>query len=272
MRNQTGMKIIFSETGKIVHYLRLFCIALLLASSAVHAQKPAISIIIDDLGNLGNRDTRAVRLPGAVTYAILPHTPHAQTLAKLAHKLHKEVMLHLPMQSMQHNKLGPGGMTLDMTEQEFSRQLQSNLNSVPHVVGINNHMGSLLTQHPGHMAWLMSEISKRENLYFVDSFTTKTSIARQLANEHWVPNLRRDVFLDDDRDPKKIKKEFDRLLKMAHRDGIALAIGHPYPETLALLEAELPLLEAQGIRLVSVSELLNLHLEKFNTLRAFLSP
>ena len=234
--------------------------------------RPAISIIIDDLGNLKSRDSRAIYLPGAVTYAFLPHTPHARELAMLAHSLNKEVMLHLPMESMQHNHLGPGGLTLDMTYQEFARQLRADLESVPHIAGVNNHMGSLLTQHPGHMAWLMQEISKHDNLYFVDSYTTKTSVANQLANEHWVPNLRRDVFLDDDRDPLKIKREFNRLIQKAKENGIALGIGHPYPETLAILEAELPALEAEGIQLVAVSKLLDRHLQQARTWRAFLSP
>jgi polysaccharide deacetylase 2 family uncharacterized protein YibQ len=203
-------------------------------------QQPAISIIIDDLGYMKKRDTRAIQLPGSVTFAFLPHTPHAHDLATLAHELNKEVMMHLPMESMEHEKLGSGGLTLDMTHEELSAQLKSNLESVPHVVGINNHMGSLLTQHPGHMHWLMQELHKRDDLYFVDSYTTKTSVAQKIASENWVPNLRRDVFLDNDRDPAKIRKHFRRLIKMARETGIALGIGHPYPETMAVLEEELP--------------------------------
>lgn len=223
------------------------------------AEAPAIAIIIDDLGNLEARDKRAIDLPGAITYAFLPHTPHAHDLALLAHSRNKEVMLHLPMEAMDHEKLGPGGLTLDMTYEEFARQLQSDLASVPHVAGINNHMGSLLTQHPGHMVWLMRELTKRDNLYFVDSYTTKDSVARQIANENWVPNLRRDVFLDSDRNPVEIKRQYRRLLKLARQHGVALAIGHPYPETLALLRSELPRLEREGIVLLPVSQLLRKH-------------
>lgn len=239
---------------------------------ASQVAQPAISIIIDDLGNLKSRDLRAIHLPGAVTYAFLPHTPHARKLAQFAHGLDKEVMLHQPMQAMRHNHLGPGGMTLDMTQEEFAHQLKTNLKSVPFAAGINNHMGSLLTQHPGHMGWLMQAISKHDKLYFVDSYTTKTSVARQLANEHWVPNIRRDIFLDDERKPAQIKLQFQRLLKKARENGIALAIGHPYPETLALLEAQLPLLKAQGIALVPVSELLERQVQRFRSSRASLSP
>ncbi len=235
-------------------------------------QRPAISIIIDDLGYLKKRDTRAIQLPGSVTFAFLPHTPHAFELATLAHELNKEVMMHLPMESMEHEKLGSGGLTLDMSHEELAAQLKSNIESVPHIVGINNHMGSLLTQHPGHMLWLMQELRKRDDLYFVDSYTTKTSVAQKIASENWVPNLRRDVFLDNDRDPAKIRKHFRRLIKKARDTGIALGIGHPYPETMAVLEEELPKLGNKGIQLLPVSKLLNRDMKRFKTWRAFLYP
>jgi polysaccharide deacetylase 2 family uncharacterized protein YibQ len=235
-------------------------------------QQPAISIIIDDLGNLKKRDTRAIQLPGSVTFAFLPHTPHARDLATLAHSLNKEVMLHLPMESMEHEKLGPGGLTLEMSREELAAQLKSSLESIPHVVGINNHMGSLLTQHPGHMLWLMQELHKRDDLYFVDSYTTKTSIVQKVASENWVPNIKRDVFLDNDRDPAKIKMHFQRLLKMARKTGFAVGIGHPHPETMAVLEEELPKLKNQGIQLLPVSQLLNRDMKRFKTWRAFLYP
>lgn len=240
-------------------------------NKAPHKQQPTISIIIDDLGNLHQRDSRAVRLPGAITLAFLPQTPHAHELAQLAHRLNKEVMLHLPMESMEHQRLGPGGLTLDMTAEQFAQQFATSLASVPHVVGINNHMGSLLTQHPGHMQWLMKELRKHKGLYFVDSYTTETSIAQQLANENWIPNFRRDVFLDHDRNPDTIRFHLRRLIKKAKKNGSALAIGHPFPETMAVLEAELPKLEAQGVRLLSVSQLVQQTLEESKSWQAYLS-
>ena len=231
----------------------------------------AIGIIIDDLGNLNQRDTRAVRLPGNVTLSILPQTPYAHELALLAHRLNKEVMLHLPMESMEHNPLGPGGLTLDMSAVQLAQQLQLDLDSIPYVAGVNNHMGSLLTQHPGHMLWLMLELRKHNKLYFVDSYTTKTSIAQQLANENWIPNLRRDVFLDHDRNPDTIRFHFRRLIKKAKQNGTALAIGHPFPETMSILEQELPKLKQQGIALLPVSQLVHQTLEASKLWQAYLS-
>jgi len=250
--------------------LLALCTSMALAENAA-IELPAIAIIIDDLGYLEKRDTQAIELPGPITYAFLPHTPFAHDLALLAHSRNKEVMLHLPMESMEHDHMGPGALTLDMTHEEFAQQLQADLAAVPHVAGINNHMGSLLTRHPGHMVWLMRELSKRDDLYFVDSYTTKSSIAQQIANENQIPNLRRDVFLDSDRNPAEIKRQFRRLLKLARDNGIALGIGHPYPETIALLAQELPNLEQEGIRLLPVSQLLNQHLQRTPSWRAFLS-
>jgi len=223
---------------------------------SAQAQRPVIAIIIDDLGNKSS-DEQAVRLPGAIAYAFLPHTPHTNHLAKLAHANNKEVMLHVPMQSMHDDKkLGPGSLTLDMNESDFVKTLQEDLASIPHVQGINNHMGSLLTRHPGHMLWLMQEINRHGDLFFVDSRTTAKSVARMVATENNVPSLTRDVFLDAENNAAFIEKQFDKLLKIARIHGSALAIGHPYPDTMKVLKKRLQQLESEGIDLVPVSRLL----------------
>lgn len=220
------------------------------------AQNPVIAIIIDDLGN-NSSDEQAVLLPGAVACAFLPHTPHTNRLAKLAHAHNKEVLLHAPMQSMHDNKkLGPGSLTLDMTEAEFIKALQDGLASVPHVQGVNNHMGSLLTRHPGHMLWLMQEINRHGDLFFVDSRTTKHSVARMVANENHVPSLTRDVFLDAEAGEAFVEKQFDQLLKMARLHGQAVAIGHPYPDTMRVLQKRLKQLESEKVDLVPIATLL----------------
>ena len=94
--------------------------------------------------------------------------------------------------------------------------------SVPHAIGVNSHRGSLLTQHPGHMAWLMEEITERGNLIFVDSYTTHESIALRLAKESGVPAVKRDVFLDPDDSRETVVREFARLKKLGrHRASVS---------------------------------------------------
>jgi len=215
-----------------------------------------IAIIIDDLGNKSS-DMQVIELPGAVACSFLPHTPHTPRLAKLAHARNKEVMLHVPMEAMRDNqKLGPGRLMLDMTESEFAKTIQDDLAAVPHVQGINNHMGSLLTRHPGHMLWLMQEINRHGDLFFVDSRTTSQSIAKMVAKENDVPSLTRDIFLDANQGEDFVEKQFNRLLKIARTHGSALAIGHPYPATMKVLKRKLQQLESEQVDLVPVSTLL----------------
>lgn len=221
-------------------------------------EAPAVAIIIDDLGRSREEGLRVAALPGPVACAFLPHAPHTRELAKRVHATNKEVVLHLPMASVDHRPLDAGGLTLDMTQDELIRTLQEDLAAVPHVSGINNHMGSLLTRHPGHMMWLMHELRRHERLFFVDSRTTVATVARQMAQETGVPAVERDVFLDSDPEPEAIRAQFDRLLKLARKQGFALGIGHPYGSTLDLLESALYRLEEEGVRLVAVSELIEL--------------
>jgi polysaccharide deacetylase 2 family uncharacterized protein YibQ len=227
---------------------------LLLAGSA--CAEPRIAIIIDDLGAARSAGERAIALEGPVAVAILPHTPHAAYLAKRAYGQDKEVLLHLPLAPMERSvELGIGHMTLDLSRDQFARILAANLRSVPYVQGVNTHMGSLLTQHPGHMSWLMNELDKRGNLFFVDSRTTAASVALKVAREYGVPSTHRDVFLDDDPDPREIAAQFSRLKNLARVSGSAVAIGHPRTDTLAFLERVLPALADEGIELVPVGAL-----------------
>ncbi len=220
---------------------------------------PVIAVIIDDMGNQKAWGEAALELPGAVTYAFLPHTPYAASLAEKAHARGRQVMLHLPMDSADGKALGPGALTLHMDQAEIRQTLEADLQAVPYVAGINNHMGSLLTRHPGAMAWVMEAISKRRKpLFFIDSRTTKETVAQDMAREYRVPSSRRNVFLDNDRNPAAIRAQFRKLLVLARREGSAVAIGHPYPETVAVLGTLLSELPGEGIRCVTASEMIQL--------------
>lgn len=230
---------------------------LLLAAQVGGETRPRISIIIDDLGYRLADDRRAIDLPGPVAFAVLPDSPSGQELARHAHSRGKEVLLHLPLEAVDHNgSVEPRNITLDMSRESFRATFASAMQSVPHAVGVSNHQGSLLTRHPGHMAWLMQEIRGRQDLFFIDSYTTRHSVALKLAQEEGVPAVRRDIFLDHERTVAAVERELERLKAKAREKGYAIAIGHPFPETLEVLERALPLLEEQGFSLVTISELL----------------
>ena len=232
----------------------LLAAALVLGGTAA-AAPPAVAVLLDDMGNDPAADRAALALPGPLAYAFLPHAPHTRRLAELAHRLGKEVLLHLPMEAVERRPLGGGALTLDMDREALARTLRQDLAAVPHAIGVNNHMGSLLTRHPGHMTWLMEELARLGGLFFVDSRTTAATVAERMAAEQGLPHLRRDVFLDHDPRPEAVRAQFRRLVALARRRGTALAIGHPHPATLAVLREMLPDLEPLGVRLLPLSRL-----------------
>ncbi len=214
--------------------------------------------MIDDLGEHLDEARRVTALPGPVACAILPHTTHAVAIANLAHSAGKEVLLHLPMESVGDLPLGAGGITLDMSEDEIKQTVQADLASIPYLVGVNNHEGSLMTQHPGDLAWIMQALHGAGPYFYVDSYTTADSVAYEVAREQGVAAARRNVFLDDENTTESVHAQWQRLLKLARLHGFALAIGHPRSATLALLEEELPELAAEGVTLVPVSRIVTL--------------
>lgn len=235
----------------------LLAASVLFFSAVASADAPRVAIIIDDMGYHLANGRRAIDLPGPVSFSFLPGAPRARALAERAHALGKDILLHLPLQAA-NDDAAPGlsEIHIDMSRERVGHTFTEAMESVPYVIGVNSHRGSLLTRHPGHMQWLMEEIGARESLFFIDSYTHHESVALQIALENGVAALRRDVFLDPDPSPEAVQREFERLKTLARQHGHALAIGHPYPVTLELLERELPRLAEEGFELVRVSELL----------------
>ena len=225
----------------------------LFACSAAAAPPPRIAILIDDLGNDREAGSRTLALPAAVGVAVLPMTPYAKSMAEVASSQGRDLLLHLPLESLDAAELGPGGVAAGSSPRALEQALAQGLASVPGAKGVNNHMGSLLTQAPGSMRVLLGAVRAR-GLYFVDSYTTERSVALGVARELGVPATRRDVFLDPEPGDAAIAEQWQRLLAMARERGVALAIGHPNPTTLAFLERELPGLSARGYQLTKVSE------------------
>ncbi|MEO0347195.1 MAG: divergent polysaccharide deacetylase family protein [Pseudomonadota bacterium] len=229
------------------------------ADAAEQDSTPSIAIIIDDLGYRAALDARILELPPEIAVAVLPNAPNTRRVAETAARQSRDVLVHLPMQA-----LGPGGLAhyapvalrADVTRDELERVVAHALAAVPEARGINNHMGSLLTRQHEPMRWLMQTLACHRDLYFIDSYTTAESVAHRMAQEALVPTARRDVFLDDSHDEADIRAQFKRLVRLAHERGAALAIGHPQPETLAVLESELALLEQHGVELVPATALL----------------
>lgn len=213
-----------------------------------------IALIIDDMG-YRKQDADAFVLPAEVTFAILPHTPYSTAYAKKAAAQNRDVMLHMPMEALAGNKLGPGALTAAMDNQAIQQKLDAALSSVPHAIGLNNHMGSKLTQLTLPMRATM-DFLRQQQLFFIDSRTTRYSKANKIASRFGVPNTHRQVFLDHFQNEKHMQAQFDRLIRIARKYQNAIGIAHPYPETLSFLQKNLPLLQDMGIRLIPISVLM----------------
>ena len=230
-------------------------VALLCATAqAVEKQTPTVAIIIDDMGLDREAARRLISIDPPLTLAFLPYRPHTQSLARAAQARGKEVMLHAPMANMAQIGLGAGGLDIGMSAEKIAEILSDSLTVVPHARGVNNHMGSLLTQQKKPMRWVMDELARHE-LYFIDSRTTATTVAATTAQARGIPTMSRDVFLDNESNRQAIDRQFRLLLEKARNRGTAIGIAHPYEETIAYLEKMLPRLGERGYAVATVSGL-----------------
>ena len=220
-----------------------------------HGGRPQIAIVIDDMGVNMKQSRSALQLPSAVTLAFLPYADGARTLSAEAQREGHETIVHIPMEAID-SKVNLGGLALrsGMSDEEFIQEFDKIANSFEGYVGMNNHMGSRLTQDREAMNVLMAELKKR-NLYFLDSKTIHTSIADEVAGVYGVPHTQRDIFLDHDASTRAVRKSLAKLERRAFKHGRAVAIGHPKAVTMKELEAWIPTLEEKGIELVPVSHL-----------------
>lgn len=211
-----------------------------------------VSIIIDDIGYSRRYGEAIVDLDERLTLSILPFTPFSQHFSDLGRASGNEIMLHLPMESMSNQLASDTQLEVSMGKGQFSKMLARNLAAFEGYTGINNHQGSRMMKDARRLEWLMGDIAD-ESMFFVDSRTVGHSPANHIATRYGIPTVGRDIFLDDSSDEAEIKREFDRMITLALRNGHAVAIGHPRPATIRVLQRELPRLKALGIQVVPVT-------------------
>ena len=219
---------------------------------------PRLALVIDDLGYVPPElVTRLCSLPVPFSVAVLPYQEHTRESAEIAHRLGKEVMLHLPMEPIGYpgpgRDPGPNAILFNLPEPEIRRRVRLALDEIPYRVGVNNHMGSRITPDRTRMGWVLQEIKARK-FFFVDSRTEKDSVACDEAELLGVPTVQRRVFLDDDKAFPEMEKQWERALKLAGKEGFVLVIGHIYPETVEALEKLVPRSKEQ-VRFVTAGQL-----------------
>jgi len=225
------------------------------ASSPPTGNMPRMAIIIDDLGYDRSADDAVLSLPHPLTVSVIPHLPLSREIAEEAHQRGYQVLLHMPMQpdsttvQQEAIELRPG-----MSGSEVQQTLTGMLDTVPFAAGVNNHEGSRATSDPQLMGELMPMLRTRK-LFFIDSRTSAQTVAYETAEHDGVRATFRKVFLDDVPTHEAVLAQLSQAEKDAHRDGWAIAIGHPHPETVAALRQALLRMHDEGVTLVFASDL-----------------
>ena len=218
---------------------------------------PSVALIIDDLGYDKKIAQKFAQLDLVLTFSILPHSPFQQKIARLARSKGLEIMIHMPMEPVEYPQVNPGPGTLltSMSPDELIEQLDQNLNTLPSVKGVNNHMGSRMTSESTQMYQIFSVLKKR-GLFFIDSRTTAESLCEPSARLFQVPFAQRDVFIDHHLKPDFIRNQIKELIRIAKKNGEAVGIMHPHATTLKILQEMIPDLKGQ-IRLVPASKVVH---------------
>jgi len=212
---------------------------------------PRIAVVIDDLGSNKKVALDTFNINAPITLSIIPHETYTKWIADEGYKRKYDIIAHVPMEARIPHRLKKGGLYLWMTDDEIRNALKESLDSIPHIKGISNHMGSAFTEDIRAMSVVISML-KKENLFFLDSFTTSSSEGFKLAKEQGLKAFRRDIFLDEKDDYDYLKGQWEKAIKIAKREGSAIVLAHPKENTINFLKENLP---GNEITVVPLSEL-----------------
>lgn len=216
---------------------------------------PKVAFIIDDLGYETEVAKKMMELEFPIALSILPFLQYSEFIAEEGKKKNQEIMLHIPMEPNNSDAdPGPGAIKSYMSEEEIRQAVRGSIFNFPYVVGVNNHMGSKITEDRKIMKIILEEI-KRYDLFFIDSVTTRNSIAYEVAQEMEIKSAVRSVFLDNENGIEYIKGQMLEIQETALREGEVIAIGHGRINTFYVLKLITPELIKAGIEIVPVSEL-----------------
>ncbi|MDD5019008.1 MAG: divergent polysaccharide deacetylase family protein [Candidatus Omnitrophica bacterium] len=216
-----------------------------------------IALIIDDWGyNMRNKSfLEDDDMP--VTIAILPFQEYSREAAELAHRHGKEVIIHMPMEPHHKEQYGLETNTLltTMDSSQIVSLMDEAFAQIPYAKGINNHMGSKATEDTRVMRIVIGYL-KRRGLFFVDSMVTPKSVGRTVAKSMHEKFASRDIFIDNENGETYIREQLVKVARLAKQNGVAVAIGHDRPHTVAVLKEMIPAFEEQGYEFIGISEVI----------------
>ena len=216
-----------------------------------------LAIVIDDIGESLSAPRQLLRIPAPITFSILPDLPHTREAARVIAQGGREFIIHLPMEPVDFpvHDPGPRPLLLSLDREQIRQRMEAYFRELPGAIGASNHMGSAYTADAARMTLVERTLAER-HLFFLNSKTSPSPVPAEIARAGRYAYLERDVFLDNDRDERLIARQLHLAIAHALRHGRAIAIGHPYPETMQVLRAGLTGDALQGVQVVPLSELL----------------
>ncbi|MGB5196399.1 MAG: divergent polysaccharide deacetylase family protein, partial [Candidatus Deferrimicrobium sp.] len=218
---------------------------------------PRLAIVVDDLGYDPVRDAEWLDFPERITVCVLPHGPSSKSFAASARTHGFGVILHVPMEpeGAVADRTEPYLLRRGMTPEEMADRFARMAADVPQANGASNHMGSAFTSDLAAMT-SFARVLKGKGFFFVDSVTSAGTVGVMAMQQEGVPATRRDVFLDDDARPEEMKRQWATAIALAKERGEAVLLCHSRRETRKALLELIPQLRREGIRPVTVEELL----------------
>ena len=222
----------------------------------VPGTKNRIAIVIDDMGCDLLLLDEILQIDAPITISILPHLSYSVLVAERANKAGREVILHLPMEPYGYpgKNPGSGAILLQMDRDEIVDQLEEDIESVPHISGVNNHMGSKFMEDEEKVEIVLDQLKKKK-LFFLDSLTTKNSKGIQVAEKIGLQHTGRDIFLDNNCDFKETLDILNRIARKQNSWKTIVVIGHPHESTIEAIKEALPIFRNRKIHIVSLSDL-----------------
>jgi polysaccharide deacetylase 2 family uncharacterized protein YibQ len=216
-----------------------------------------IAIVIDDMGCdlTPINDILSIDIP--ITLSILPSRPYSMVAAEKAREKGREIILHLPMEPRGYPEKNPGEgcLYITMSHREIEKQLEEDIAAVPSITGVNNHMGSRFMEDEDRVELVLKHLKKRK-LYFLDSLTTRDSKGKRIAEKIGMEYIARDVFIDNNRDFSDIRARLINIIEKKDRWKTLVLIGHPHANTIEAIRETVPLFRAEGIEVVTLSDLI----------------
>tara|TARA_R110002096_G_scaffold416576_2_gene619215 strand:+ start:27282 stop:28415 length:1134 start_codon:yes stop_codon:yes gene_type:complete len=219
----------------------------------VPAGNVKVILVIDDLGIVKKTTKQMIDMDAPLTLSFLPYASEISTQVNEAYQKGHDILVHIPMEPKGKADPGPHALLSSTSGRVQMDSIHYNLGQFSNYVGINNHMGSQFTEDEVAVNRLL-DVVKDRGLLVLDSKTTSKSKLETLALQKNIPVTNRDVFLDNEQDLNYILGQLAELERVAKKQGSALAIGHPYTQTVAALKLWIPTLAAKGITIVPISQ------------------